>query len=162
MNRNIVACLLIPALALSACSSKPREFRPTLAAAPADPSQLDSAYEECRTLLVEGKLDSSGRLASGAAGVAAGGATMAAGAAAASSAGLYGGMALASATVVLIPVALIGGAFGMSRIKRGQKEKAIKTAMSGCLAERGYAVAGWTKAGKKPVETASQAPATAK
>ena len=96
-------------------------FRPTLAAAPANPTELDSAYDECRQLLVEGKLDSSGRVASGAAGVAAGGATMAAGAAAASSAGLYGGMALASATVVLIPVALIGGAFGMSRIKRGQK-----------------------------------------
>ena len=97
--------------------------------------------------------------AAGAAGVAAGGATMAAGAAAASSAGLYGGMALASATVVLIPVALIGGAFGMSRIKRGQKEKAIKAAMSGCLEERGFAVAGWTKASKKPAEVASQAPA---
>ena len=106
--------------------------------------------------MVEGKLDSSGRLASGAVGVAAGGATMAAGAAAASSAGLYGGMALASATVVLIPVALIGGAFGMSRIKRGKKENAIKTAMSGCLEERGYVVAGWTKAGKKPAAVAGK------
>ena len=162
MNRNLIVYLLIPALALSACSSKPREFRPTLAAAPANPTELDSAYAECRTLLVEGKLDSSGRVASGAAGVAAGGATMAAGAAAASSAGLYGGMALASATVVLIPVALIGGAFGMSRIKRGQKEKAIKAAMSGCLEERGFVVAGWTKAGKKPAEVASQAPAAAR
>ena len=156
MNRNFAAGLLIPVLALSGCSSKPREFRPTLAAPAADVSALDAAYEECRQLLVEGKLDSSGRLASGAVGVAAGGATMAAGAAAASSAGLYGGMALASATVVLIPVALIGGAFGMSRIKRGKKEHAIKTAMSGCLAERGYVVAGWTKAGKKPAAVAGK------
>ena len=155
MNRIFVTGLLMPALVLAGCSSKPREFRPTLAApaagAPsADASALDAAYEECRQLLVDGKLDSSGRLASGAVGVAAGGATMAAGAAAATSAGLYGGMAVASATIVLIPVALIGGAFGMSRVKRSNKEKAIQQVMTGCLAERGYTVAGWTKAGKKP------------
>ena len=161
MNRIFLGCLLVPALVLSGCSSKPREFRPTLAAPAADPSALDAAYEECRQLMVEGKLDSSGRLASGAVGVAAGGATMAAGAAAASSAGLYGGMALASATVVLIPVALIGGAFGMSRIKRGKKEKAIQEVMTGCLAERGYTVAGWTKAGKKPTVVGGE-PVTAK
>jgi hypothetical protein len=71
-------------------------------------------------------------------------------------------MAIASATVVLLPVALIGGAFGMSRIKRGKKEKAIKAAMSGCLAERGYTVAGWTKVGKEPKLVADKAPATEK
>ncbi len=167
MNRIFTAGLLMPALVPAGCSSKPREFTPTLAAptagaAGADASALDAAYEECRQLLVDGKLDSSGRLASGAAGVAAGGATMAAGAAAASSAGLYGGMALASATVVLIPVALIGGAFGMSRIKRGKKEKAIQEAMTGCLAERGYTVAGWTKAGKKPAVVGGEPTVAAK
>ena len=159
MNRNLVAGLLLPALALSACSSRPREFRPTLAAPPANPSELDAAYAECRQLMVEGKLDSEGRVASGAAGVAATGATMAAGAAAASSAGLMGGAAIASATVVLLPVALIGGAIGMAKIKRAKKEKAIQKVMTGCLAERGYTVAGWTKAGKAPKVVAGQAPA---
>lgn len=159
MNRKLIAWALMPALALAACSSKPREFNPTLAAPPANPSELDAAVAECRQLLIEGKLDSNGRLASGAAGVAASGATLAAGAAAASSAGLYGGMAIASATVVLLPFALIGGAWGMSKYKRGQKEKAIKTAMAGCLQERGFTVAGWTRAGKpQKLAAASETP----
>ena len=156
MNRNLIACLLVPALVLPSCSSRPREFTPTLAAPAANPSDLDAAYAECRQLLVAGKLDSSGRVGSGAAGAAAGATTAAVGAAAASSAGLYGGMAIASATVVLLPVALIGGAFDRSRIKRGKKERAIKAAMSGCLAERGFTVAGWTKAGKQPKTVAAQ------
>jgi hypothetical protein len=162
MNRNHLAGLVLASLLLSACSSRPREFKPTLAAPAADPSGLDAAYAECRQLLVDGKLDSSGRVASGAAGVAAGATTAAVGAAAASSAGLYGGMAIASATVVLLPVALIGGAFGMSRIKRGQKEKAIKAAMSGCLQERGFTVAGWTKTGKKGPVVVARKEAAAK
>jgi hypothetical protein len=34
----------------------------------------------------------------------------------------------------------------MAKMKRARKEKAIKTAMGGCLHERGYDVAGWEKA----------------
>ncbi len=70
-------------------------------------------------------------------------------------------MAIASATVVLLPVALIGGAWGMSKIKRNKKEKAIKAAMSGCLEERGFTVAGWTKTGKKAAVVPSRAAAAA-
>ena len=124
-------------------------------------AKLDAAVAECRQLWIDGKLDSNGRLASGAAGVAASGATLAAGAAAASSAGLYGGMAIASATVVLLPFALIGGAWGMSKIKRSAKEKAVKTAMAGCLQERGFTVAGWTKARKAPKLVVADAKAPA-
>lgn len=39
----------------------------------------------------------------------------------------------------------------MSKMRRAKKEHAIKTAMEGCLGDRGYHVAGWTKAAKKPV-----------
>ena len=162
MNRKLVGWLLLPALTVTACSSKPREFRPTLASAStAQPIELDAAYHECRQLMVDGKLDSEGRLASGAAGVAATGATMAAGAAAATTAGLWGGAAIASATVVLLPFALIGGAVGTAKIKRHAKEKAIQKVMTGCLAERGYTVAGWTKAPKaEKVAEAKQAAKT--
>ncbi len=59
------------------------------------------------------------------------------------------GMALASATIVLLPFVAIGSAVGMSKMKRAKKEKVIKTKMAGCLAERGYLVSEWTKA-KKP------------
>jgi hypothetical protein len=143
-NRWIAAaasCLL-----LEACSSRPREFTPTLGAAPTDQAQFEAAYADCKELYVKGKLDSSGRLASGGAGVAAGGAVGAVGSAAAVGAGLYGGMAVMSATLVLMPVAIVGGAIGMAKIKRNKKEKAIQRVMDGCLHEHGYAVASWKKA----------------
>ena len=135
------ACLI-----LQACSSRPREFTPTLGIAPADQAHFDAAYADCKQLLVTGKLDRSGRLASGGAGAAAGGAVGIAGGTAAAGAGLYGGVAVMSATLVLMPVAIIGGAVGMAKIKRHKKEMAIQRAMGGCLKERGYEVASWQKA----------------
>jgi hypothetical protein len=143
-------------LLLEACSSRPREFTPTLGIAPTDQSRFDAAYAECRQLFVTGKLDTNGRLASGGAGAAAGGAVGIAGGAAAASAGLYGGMAVMSATLVLMPVAVIGGAIGMAKIKRHKKEVAIQRAMGGCLRDRGYEIASWQKAAK--VKAAAAAP----
>ena len=148
----VAACLL-----LEACSSRPREFTPTLAAPATSQADFDTAYSECRQLLVDGKLDSAGRTASGAAGVAAGATTAAVGGAAATAVGGYAGLAAASATIVLLPVAIIGGAWGMSKMKRARKENAIKTALRGCLHERGYEVAGWSKALKDPVIVAPKA-----
>lgn len=150
MTRKIIAAATAFAI-LQACSSRPREFTPTLASA-VDQTGFQSAYETCKQLYVAGKLDSSGRLASGAVGAAAGGATLAAGAAAASSAGLYAGAAVASATIVLIPFVALGGAWGMAKAKQKRKERAIQTAMNGCLGERGFQVAGWARApkGKSP------------
>jgi len=136
------------AVLLSACSSRPREFTPELGVVPTDQGKFDAAYAECRQLFVTGKLDSNGRLGSGGAGAAAGGVVGVAGTAAATSAGLYGGMAVMSATLVLMPVAIVGGAIGMAKIKRHKKEKAIQRAMGGCLHDRGYEVANWQKAPK--------------
>ena len=137
-------------LVLTACSSRPREFTPTLGMAPADQAKFDAAYADCKQLYVTGKLDRNGRLASGSAGVAAGGAIGAAGTAPATSAGLYGGMAVATATIVLLPVAIVGGALGMAKIKRHKKEKAIQQVMGGCLLDRGYEVASWERAPRLP------------
>ena len=108
-----------------------------LASPPASTVALDASTAECTELLVAGKLDQNGRLASGTAGVAAGGAIAVAGGAAATSAGLAGGMAVASATIDLSPFAALGGAWGMARMKRANKENAIKAAMSGCLRNAG-------------------------
>ena len=135
-------------LALEACSSRPREFTPTLGIAPPDQVKFDASLDECKQLYVAGKLDGSGRLASGGAGAAAGGAMAAGGVAAATSAGLYGAAAVMSATLVLMPVAIVGSAIGMAKIKRKRKEKAIQTAMAGCLRDRGYEVASWQRAPK--------------
>ena len=141
--RNELAAVAALGLLLGACSSKPREFAPTIGIVPADQAKFDAANAECKELLVTGKLDSEGRLASGGVGVAAGSAVGLAGSAAAASAGLWGGMAVASATLVLMPVAIVGGAVGMAKIKRHKKEAAIQRVMAGCLHQRGYEVASW-------------------
>lgn len=135
-------------LVVGACSSRPREFTPTLGIAPADQGKFDAAAAECRQLFVAGKLDRNGRLASGGVGAGAGAAVGIAGTAAATSAGLYGGIAVMSATLVLMPVAIVGGAIGMAKIKRHKKEAAIQRVMAGCLHDRGYEVASWAKAPK--------------
>jgi hypothetical protein len=71
---------------------------------------------------------------------------------------MFGGLAVAGATIVLLPFAAIGGAYGMAKAKQKRKERAIQTAMAGCLGERGYQVAGWQQQGKViPVSKAADA-----
>ena len=134
---------LIAILFLQACSSRPRQFSPTLAAAPADQTQFQASLSECGQLMADGKLNSAGHLASGGAGAAAGATTMAVGGTAAAAAGGWTGLAVASATVVLLPFAAVAGAWGMAKKKKNRKERAVQQAMAGCLTERGYPVVGW-------------------
>ena len=136
------------ALVLQGCSSRPREFTPSLGAPAADQARFDADYAACHQLLVEGKLDTNGRLASAGAGAAATAATAVGGAAAASSAGFYAGAAVAGATIIALPFVAIGGAWAMAKIKRSKKEKAIQLAMAGCLDERGHRIVGWSRAKK--------------
>jgi hypothetical protein len=159
MRTGLVAATLTVALSLQACSSKPRQFEPKLAAAPADPAAFEAAHAECRQLLADGKLDSSGRLASGGAGAVAGGATMAVGSAAAAGVGGWSGLAVASATVVALPFVMVGGAWGLAKAKKNKKERKIQEATAGCLGERGFAVAGWEKSSKKRPAAVKQASA---
>lgn len=152
MKTKLVVGTLIACLTLQGCSSRPREFTPTRAAASAtSQAEFDAAYATCQQLFVAGKLDSSGRSGSAGAGAAAGAATAAVGGTAAAAAGGYAGLAAASATIVLLPFAILGGAWGMSKKKRAKKERAIKTAMEGCLSERGFQVVGWSRTVEKPV-----------
>ena len=149
MTNKITAFAAVACLGLQSCSSRPREFAPTLAVAPANQAELDAAYAECQQLFVAGKLDANGLGGSAGAGAAAGAGTAVAGSATAAAIGGWGGLAAASATVVLLPFAVLGGAWGMSKLKRAKKEAAIQNAMTGCLQERGYRVAGWARAAKK-------------
>ena len=159
MQNICVVSAVTVALIVSGCSSRPREFAPTLAVQSTSTAALDASMAECSQLFIAGKLDQNGRTGSGAAGAAPGGAMAVAGGAAAASAGPYAGMALASATLVLLPFAALGGAWGMARMKRAKKEKAIKTAMTGCLQERGHQVVGWEKTGRKMPKPSAKAPA---
>lgn len=150
MKSPVCVIVVVCSLALQACSSRPRDFTPTLAVAPASQAQFDTAYAECQQLFVSGKLNASGRRASVAGGAAAGAGTAAVGGALAAGGG-YAGLAAASATIVLLPFAILGGAWGMSKVKRAKRERAVKLAMEGCLHDRGFDVAGWSRALKKPV-----------
>jgi hypothetical protein len=140
----ISAAVAIASVTLAGCSSRPREFTPTLAVASPDDKGFQETYATCRQLLAEGKLDSNGRLASTGAGAAAGATTAVVGSAAAAAVGGWSGRAVASATVVALPFVAIGGAWGLAKKRKNRKERAIQTATAGCLGERGYAVAGWT------------------
>ena len=146
--QGVAAGVLMVSVLLEGCSSRPREFSPQLATAPASQSQFDAAYANCEQMLAAGKLDSNGRAVSAVAGAGAGAGTAALGGATAAAVGGWSGVALASATIVLLPFAVLGGAWGMSRAKRAKKEHAIKAALQGCLHERGYEVAEWRKASK--------------
>ncbi len=149
MNGKLMVGAIAAAALVQGCSSRPREFNPTLATPAADAARFKADYAECHDLMVAGKLDSNGVAGSAGVGAAAGAATAVGGAAAATSAGLYGGMAVASATIVAIPFVAIGGAFAMAKIKRNKKEKAIQQAMAGCLDQRGHEIVRWDKTGQK-------------
>ena len=154
MNRTMLMVAVGTAVLLQGCSSRPRTFVPMLAApqsgqASFDQAAFDQTYATCNQLLIAGKLDRNGRLASAGVGAAASGAAMAVGTASAAAVAGYSGLAVLGATIVLLPFAAIGGAVGIAKMKRAKKEKAIKVAMTGCLAERGYAVTSWEKTAKQ-------------
>ena len=157
MKSNFALMAVAGALALQGCSSRPRDFTPVLAASPADQAAFDVAYAECRRLMAEGKLDSGGRLASAGTGAATGATAMGVGGAAAVAAGGYTGLAVVAATGVLLPFAVIGGAWTMAKAKKTKKEQAIQQAAAGCLTERGYPVVGWDPVSRKPARAATGA-----
>lgn len=164
MRQHTAFLVLAFALACSACSSRPRSFAPDLAAPPADPQQFDAAWKQCRAEVAARTDQRSGRLVSGVAGAAAGAGTVAAvGAATAGTYATYGGAAAAlGATIIAAPVALIGGAWGISKIKKNKKEKAIKHATAECMAAAGHPVHDWRALSKKEARAIDAAATTTK
>ena len=157
MRVSLTAAVLVAALSLQGCSSRPREFRPALAAAPASQSSFEAAFAECNQLMMAGKLDANGQMASVGAGAAATVATAAVGAGAAATAGGLGAFAVASATVILLPFAAVGGAWRMAKQRKNKKERAVQQAMAGCLIQRGYPVVGWEPMSSKEAAAAKAA-----
>ena len=150
------------AVMLTGCSSKPRNFAPVMAAPPADSSAYEAQWLSCREQVAATAKQGSGRLASAAGGAAAGvGGAVALGTSAGASAGMVGAMAAATATVILAPIAMVGGAWGVSKIKKTKKEKAIKAATADCMAKSGYAVDKWRVMSKQEVRALPVAAAPA-
>ena len=153
MSKRLVLIVITGAVALSGCSSRPRHFAPVLAATPSDEVAYAAQLETCRDRLA-GRMDKSGRLVSAAAGTAVGvGAGYAAGTATmAGSAGMIGAAgAAAAAALMVLPVAGLAVAWGISKIKKTKKERAIKSALAECLSEGGYTVDDWRVMSKREV-----------
>jgi hypothetical protein len=153
MKQVELAILFALAVSLGACSSRPREFAPTLVAAPADRAKYVSDYETCRVMVAEGQRSGFGaRLASGGIGVATG---VGLGAALAGGTGgtAVGAMAAASATLIMAPVIGVVGAWGIAKRAKNKKEREIKAATALCLSELGYTVDKWkVDKGQKRIE----------
>ena len=164
MLKKSVLIVMAGAVALSGCSSRPRNFAPVLAAAPADQKAYETQLQTCRERLAA-RMDRSGRLASAAAGTAVGvGAGYAAGAATAAGTAVTIGAAgaAAAAAAMVLPIAGLAGAWGVSKIKKTKKERAIKNAMAECLAEGGYSVEQWRVMSKDEVRALPAATADSK
>lgn len=153
--KKISGSLLICCLVTQGCSSRPRNFEPTLVTVPADQRAFDTAYANCREAVLAGRPNSTGKGASVGAGAKAGAGTAAIGGTAAALAGGWGGAALAASTVVLLPFAIVGGAVAVAHAKRAKKERVIRAGMESCLREQGYQVAGWSKAIRHPTVVGS-------
>lgn len=159
-SRGILA-ITAGAVLVAGCSSKPRNFAPVLTAAPADEQAYESRWLACRDEVRVTTKNGSERGVSAVGGVAAG----AGGAAAvgAATAGTYAGYAAAGAaigaTIIAAPLALVGGAWGISKIKKTKKEKRIKAATADCLAKAGYSVDKWRVMKKSEVRALGPAPA---
>lgn len=149
------------AVLLAGCSSKPRNFAPVLTAAPSDAQAYEAQWLTCREQVRVATKNGSERGASAIGGVAAGaGGAAAVGAATAGTYATYAGAAAAlGATIIAAPVALIGGAWGISKIKKTKKENRVKAATADCLAKAGYSVDKWRVMRKSEVRALAPPPA---
>ena len=58
----------------------------------------------------------------------------------------------------MAPVAALGGAWGISKIKKNKKEKVIKAATADCMAKAGYSVDKWRVMTKQEVRALPNSP----
>jgi len=159
-NRSIIL-LGVCAIAVGGCSSKPRNFAPVLAAAPADARSYEKHWLECREQVAAANGKGSGRLASAGGGAVAGAGAGVAASAAASGAtfATYGAAATAAAAAIaVVPVFGLAGAWGISKIKKNKNERRIKSATAECMASHGYSVDKWRVMSKREVRALDAAP----
>ena len=154
MTNKPLLLLSIFAIAAAGCSSRPRNFAPVLAAAPADARAYEKHWLECREQVAAATGKGSGRLASAGGGAVAGaGAGLAASAATSGATyGTIGAAATAGAMMIAaVPVFGLAGAWGISKIKKTKNERRIKSATAECMASHGYSVEKWRVMSKREV-----------
>ena len=168
--RCAVAVLAATALLIGGCSSRPRQFAPTLKTPASNQATYDKDYLTCRTLVGKGyKSDFKATALTLGIGTAAGlGGGLAVGAVVISTTtptlatlGLNASAAGIGAASVAFPIIGIGVGFGVSRAIRSGREKRIKTALASCLGEYGHSVDGWTLVKKAKSQSTAPTPAPA-
>lgn len=153
-TRTPILAAVIVAIALSGCSTRPRNFAAQVAAPVPDRLGFESDYHTCATLVRSGH--TSNFKGAALTGLAAGAGTFGATAVAATAGGIGITGATTAASMAIPGVGLIA-AFGMSRAIRGGKERKYKRAMTDCLAEYGYEVSSWAKLDKRDDPAAAAA-----
>jgi outer membrane lipoprotein SlyB len=163
VHRALVIAVANSGLLLTGCSSRPRSFAPVSSVAVQQKEAFESAWLSCRADVASRTDQKSGRVASAIGGVAVGaGATAAVGTAAAGTyATIPGAMAAGAATLAVAPLALVGGAWAISKIKKNRKEKAIKVATADCMRAAGYPVESWDVLSKREARALDAAAASA-
>ena len=152
-----VRCALIvlaaTGLVLGGCSTRPRQFAPTLKTPASDQATYDKDYQTCQALVGKGYKSNFkatalklgiGTAAGFAGGVVVGAVAIASTTPTLVSLGFSTSVAGIGAASIAFPVIGIGVGFGVSRVIRSGREKRIKTALSGCLSEYGHSVDSWT------------------
>ncbi len=148
-TKKSIACVAVAAVLVSGCSTKPRQFAPTLVAPASHSAQLEQDVRICDTLVKQGHTSNFASAAATAATT--GAATLGSGVAMVGT-GMVGWTssgAGAAAAGLAMPVIGIFAGFGVSRAIRGGKEKKYKARMETCLGELGYTTDGWQKIAKR-------------
>ena len=134
------------ATALSACSTRPRNFAAQVSTPVADRIAFENDYRTCTQLVTSGH---SGHFkAAAATGLAGAAGTVGTTAVFATAGGIGIGGATTAASIAIPGVGLLA-AFGVNRAIRGGKERKFKRNMTACLNEYGYEVADWDKLNKR-------------
>lgn len=141
----LMACIAVCA---SGCSTRPREFRPTLASPTTDQSKFDETLLQCQVMVrrgVKGNFaTTAAQLGAGSAGGIAASALAASAFSGATTSGFVNGAAITAGGSALLVVGPLAG-FGVSRLIRTSREKKYKAALGTCLSEFGYSAQGWDK-----------------
>lgn len=140
------------ATALSACSTRPRNFAASVSTPVADRVAFEQDYRVCESLVRGGRKSGFRNVAGGAA-AGAGAAGAGVSAFAASTGGTasgWGGVGAGLGTAAAAATLVVGVAgFGLTRLIRGGRERSFKDRMESCLSEYGYEVADWEKLKKR-------------
>lgn len=145
-GRKIAAVITAISVTVSACSTTPRDFTPSLALSGAKSDTANADLADCRAQVADKSKSKSGETAAvvGGSAVGLGAGALTAGSAASGAGMLSGAVAgagLAAGFALAAPVAIVV----ISKSIRSRKERQIRTTLTRCLQDRGYVVSDWQR-----------------